>query len=377
MTIRIDRVETRARLAIRRDPYWQRIAEGQYIGFRRMTPGRAGTWLARAYVGEKYAFKTLGDFAPAAEKERFDAARKAAADWFRHLEQGGSTDKTTVKAACESYVAYLKRERGEAPAKDAEGTFRRLVDSDTIAGIDLAKLKPAHVSGWRERIFALGSKSYFNRNLTALRAALNLAHDEGKVASDFAWSKALRPLKLDANEGRRELYLDRGERARLLAKASGELKPLLTAWLLLPVRPGDIAKLRVEDLDEKQRALRIPQGKSASRVIPLTAEAFAHFKACARSKLPGAWLIARAEGGQWDRFAWRDEIRDAVKAAKLPKATCAYTLRHCAITDLVTEGVDIFTIAKIAGTSVAMIDKHYGKLRQEHARKALAALSLK
>jgi site-specific recombinase XerD len=373
----INRVGVRASLKVRRAPYWQRLEQGKYVGFRRLSASTPGSWLARYYDGEDYQQKPLGDLATLPDEQRFDEAKRQAEEWFRHLDLGGATEKVTVKAACEAYAAKLRRERSEAAAKDAEGRFIRLVDSDSLGKIELAKIKPAHVLAWRERVMEIGSKSYFNRNATALRAALNLAYDERKVSSDFAWQKALRPLKLDATEGRRDLYLDVDQRRRLLDKATDELKPLVKSWMLLPVRPGDVAQLKVEHLNVKQRSLTIPMGKTASHTIPLTAEALEHFKGCARDKLPQAWLVSRGNGGQWDRFAWRDEMQAAVKAAKLPRATVAYTLRHSTITDLVTAGVDLFTVAKLSGTSVAMIDKHYGKLRQEHARKALEQLTLK
>jgi integrase len=374
----IDRVETREALELRRRPYWKRLATGRYVGYRRMSKARPGTWLARYHDGEDYKFRALGEFADLEARLRYDAAKTAAEEWFRHLDHGGSTGRESVKDACTAYAAKLRLEKGEAAAKDAEGSFRRLVVSDPIANVELAKLKPAQVSAWRERIFERGSRTYFNRNLTALRAALNLAFDERKVASDSAWSKALRPLKLDPAEGRRTIYLDAAQRRKLIEKASKEFRPLLVAWTLLPVRPGDIAKLRVQDLDLRHRLLRIPSGKASAREVPLPEDTLEHFKACAKDKLPGAWLIAKADGGQWDRFYWRDAMWDAVRKAKLPRATVAYTIRHSVITDLLTgnDPLDIFTVAKLSGTSVAMIDRFYGKLRQEHARKALAKLAL-
>lgn len=127
----------------------------------------------------------------------------------------------------------------------------------------------------------------------------------------------------------------------------------------------------------------IPTGKTEARIVPLSTEAFSHFKECAKGKLPSAWLVSRADGSQWKKEAWRDEIKLAAKAAKLPKATVAYTLRHSLITELVRgdrdKGVpplDIFTVAKIAGTSVKMIERHYGHLQKEHARRALERLAL-
>ncbi len=147
---------------------------------------------------------------------------------------------------------------------------------------------------------------------------------------------------------------------------------------LLPMRPGELVYAKVEDLDVKHATLRIVgrSRKKKERTIPLPREVMSHFKVCAKDKLPAAWLISRSDGRQWDRFTWRDEIKLAAARARLPSATCLYTLRHTAITDLVIGGLDLFTVAKISGTSVAMIEKHYGHLQREHARDALEKLAL-
>jgi len=375
MSTNIDRVDVRARLKVRRDPYWKRLSQGRYVGFRRLTTSTPGSWLARFYDGESYHHKPLGDLGTLAEAQRYDAAKKAAEEWFHHLDLGGSTDRQTVKAACEAYVDKLKLESSEAASIDAKGRFMRLVYADPVARVDLAKLAPRQIADWKKRVLERGgSRGTYNRNASALRAALNLAYERRNVASDHAWREELKPLENAA--GRRNLYLDRAARRKLIEKASAELRPLLTTLALLPMRPGDPAKLRVEHLNAKQRTLSVPTGKTKAREVPLPSEALAHFKACAMGKLPGAWLISRADGGQWKKEAWRDEIKEAAKAAKLPSATCAYTLRHSAITDLMAGGLDIFTVAKISGTSVQMIEKHYGHLQREHARKGLEVLAL-
>lgn len=61
-------------------------------------------------------------------------------------------------------------------------------------------------------------------------------------------------------------------------------------------------------------------------------------------------------------------------ASGLPSETTAYTLRHSTITDLVHAGVDLLTVAQISGTSVRMIEKHYGHLRSNVAKSALEVL---
>lgn len=371
--MKLDRVGERAKLKVRRGPYWQRLAQGRYIGFRRLSTARPGTWLARFYDGEKYEYKPLGDFATLPAEGRYDVAKSEAEDWFRHLGMGGSTERQTVKAACEARVENRRIEKSEAAAADVRGRFERLVYKDPIARVELAKLAPRHLADWKERVLAKGgSRGSYNRNATALRAALNLAYTRRDVASNHAWREELKPL--DNAARRRTLYLDGTQRRALVENASAESRPFFAALNLLPMRPGELASLRVEHLSAAQRALEVPGGKTEPRVIPLASEALAHFKACAKGKLPQSWLIARADGSQWKKEAWRDEVKPAARRAKLPRATVAYTLRHSLITDLVTGGLDLFTVAKLAGTSVMMIEKHYGHLQREHARAALEKL---
>ncbi len=378
MSSRIDRVDVRARLPLRREPYWHRVAAGRHLGFRRMTAGTPGTWLARAHTPDGYVYETLGDFSDRSEKERYDAARKDAGRWFEHLDLGGSTKALTVKAVCNAYIDRMRLERSDQAARVTEGFFRRFVFSDPIGDVTLSKLTKPHMGEWRRRMLERNpNRSSFNRNVTPLRAALNLAHEQGHVATDQPWLVALKPFaKRDGGGGvPRTLYLDRHRRRALIEKASAEARPFLTGLALLPMRPGELAKLRVQDFDAQQGVLR-PDGKTGRRILPLSREAVLHFGRCSKDKLPGAWLISRSDGAQWKKEAWRDDVKDAARAAGLAREVVAYSLRHSVITDLITGGLDLFTVAKLAGTSVGIIEAHYGHLQREHARAALEKLAL-
>lgn len=54
---------------------------------------------------------------------------------------------------------------------------------------------------------------------------------------------------------------------------------------------------------------------------------------------------------------WKGPVKRAAKDAGLSDETCAYPLRHSVITDRVTEGLDLFTVAQVSGASVAMIER--------------------
>lgn len=376
MPVRLDRVDSRAKLKPRRDPYWHRISKSRFLGFRLMSRTSPGTWLARAYDGQKNHQKPLGDFTLPLEKDRFDAAKAAAEEWFQHLDLGGSVKSETVEGACRAYVEELKTENSEAASLDAAGRFRRLIYDDPIARVELPKLTAAQMAGWKKRVLAKGgSRGSYNRNATAFRAALNLALTRRVISSDHAWINELAPFA-DA-DGRRDLYLTLPNRRKLIGKAENEAQSLIRAFALLPLRPGDVAALKVADFDSRHAVLTVPKGKTKSRKIPLSGETLVHVKACAKDKQREDFLFCRADRRQWKKEGWRDAINDAAKAAKLPKETCAYSLRHSAITDLVTSGLDLFHVAQLSGTSVVMIEKNYGHLQRKQVREGLQVLGLR
>ena len=185
----------------------------------------------------------------------------------------------------------------------------------------------------------------------------------------------MKPIK-NAN-GRRTLYLDRSQRRALIDHLPDDAAAFVRALCLLPLRPGALAMLTVADFHAKQGTLRIGTDKAGAGRSVLLPEATAGlFREQAKGKMPAAPLLARWDGKTRDKDAWKGPIKAAAAAADLPAETTAYTMRHSVITDLVADGLDLFTVAALAGTSVAMIERHYGHLQQERARDALAGLAL-
>lgn len=389
MATKIDTVSSRDRLKSRREPYWHRLSKGCHLGFRKMTSAGHGNWIARAMQessgNEKY--KALGDLSELPDHLRFDAAQKAARSWFEHLDRGGTVDTLTVADACMRYIGHLRANKSEKAALDAQARFKNYVlNHARLAATELSKLTPAQLEGWRKALKDLPSRSgarrgqprsqsTLNRDMTCFRAALNLAYLDGLVTTDFAWRSKLRPIK-NADQ-RRELYLDRQQRLTFIEQAPADLAAFLRGLCQLPLRPGALAKLSAGDFDQRLMVLKVGQDKTGKdRKIKLPAVTAEFFNTAARDKLPTAPLLSRADGKAWNKDAWKGPVRSAAEAARLPDGTTAYTLRHSVISDLVHDGLDLLTVAQISGTSVAMIERHYGHLRSDVAASALARLAL-
>lgn len=370
------------------EPHWQRLRQGVYLGYRPSKKKAGGTWFARFYDSEanRNSRKRLGDYGTLTGHDVFKQAKADAESWAETVESGGerTRDMVTVKDACEAYL-------GEKPRSIAEGVFRRHVYSDAIAKVKLDKLRRHHLKAWRKRLeeapalltrskrgekrWKERAKSTVNRDMVPLRAALGMVLKPGAPNTDAAWQEALRPFK--GADKRRELYLDRDERRKLIDATGEEARPFVKALCLLPLRPGALASLTVRDFDKRTRSLTIGKDKNGNprqiSLPPVIAEFFAEQ---VKGKLPAAPIFARAGGEAWNKDAWKYPIKEAVKAAGLPGATSAYTLRHSVITDLIRARLPILTVAQLSGTSVAMIEKHYGHLVRDDAEEALAALAI-
>jgi integrase len=392
MGFEIDKVDARNRLAARHEPYWARISAGCHLGFQKLTPTSTGTWVAKfrdADTGKRSKL-ALGEFDTLPAAQRFDAACKAARERFEHLGRGGSTESVTVKQICANYVKHLRDAGRMTTASDAEGRFKRWVNDAKLGSIPMQKLKAADLSAWRAKLASTPATpqdktktahkpraaSSLNREMATLKAALNLAVDDGIATDDTPWRLKLKPIK-DA-DGRRDVYLDGNQRRALIAKAQADMADFLRAMSLVPLRPGAIAALTAGDFDKRLATLRIGKDKTGKdRKITLPPATATFFEARCKDKLPGAPLVARADGRAWDRDSWKGPVKDAVMAAELPPAATAYALRHSTITDLLTlHKLDTLTVAQLSATSLLMIEKHYGHLLRDHAAKALAGLTV-
>jgi integrase len=195
------------------------------------------------------------------------------------------------------------------------------------------------------------------------------------VTTDMAWRVALRPSK--NADGRRDLYLDQTQRRALVEKSPEDLAELLRGMSLVPLRPGALAALTVGNFEPRLAVLTIGIDKAGrDRKIKLPEATATIFTKCCENKPSSASIFCREDGKAWNKDTWKKPIKAAAAAAELPTTVTAYTLRHSVITDLVTGGLDLLTVAQLSGTSVAMIERHYGHLRADHAAAALARLTI-
>lgn len=383
MSKAIHKATVRAKLTPRREPYWGvPLAPGRYIGYRKID-GERGSWIARARDEDgAQRYNALGAVSDALD---YEAACKAAREWFAALDAGVTrTEKYTVADACREYVEDRQREKGERCAFDANWRFSKYVLEAPIAKTDVVKLRAPAVKAWRDGLKL--TKAGANRVAATFKAALNLAVANRRVPASCAieWRSVKQYRNADR---RRDIYLDLAQRRALLDAATGAVRDLIEAAMLTGARPGELASALRSAYDGRTRTLKLT-GKTGTRTIPLSPPAVTLFERLAKSKLPSAALLARDDGEPWKRKAqprktgltttgaeWSDAVRTAAQAANLPHGTSLYCLRHSWITTAIQSGLSPLEVAKLTGTSLMMIDKHYGHLVNTSAER-LAAVQM-
>jgi integrase len=379
------RKRERERLPKRRDPYWQRLAEGAYLGYRTLSD----TWRVR-YRGRdgKQQFLTLG------EGLEFDEAKRSAEEWLGQLSGSPvrTVKRTTVRAALEAYLADLRRHDRLDAAADAERRFKKTVygdppklAADPVAELELERCTRDDFLEWRDRQREGREARSVNRHVRSVVAALNRAVELGHMGNPLAWKFKALPDDTE-DSGETAILLDERQRKALIGATTPYAAAFIRGIELTGARPHEMAAVVVADFNGEILRLAHRKGKPPKlrvRHTVLGADGIEFFKQQVAGKLPQASIFTEDGVTAWRRHMWCRQIREAIAAhnrgAKpkdhIPVEASAYSFRHARISELLQlHGVDPLTVAAQTGTSLAMIEKAYFKFIPNALREKLAAV---
>jgi integrase len=159
-----------------------------------------------------------------------------------------------------------------------------------------------------------------------------------------------------------------------------ELGPLYGALVVVAaqtgLRPEEWVALERRDLDKVAPALQVqrkfakgrltpyPKTHRSRRRVPLTGRASASIEGLP-PRLDTALVFPASRGGYIGLDTWRTrEWHPALEAAEIDKRG-PYCLRHTFATEALAAGISTFELSRLMGTSLAMIDRHYGHLARD------------
>ena len=360
----------RARLKPSGKPYYRSIDPGLHLGYRKGVAG--GKWVMRWYVAAgDYRLETVGladDTADADGLAVLDFKQAQGLIRQRHVElvrvakglppQDGPY---AVHTSVEEYLAFVEAHR--RPAEDADASRLRTAKGNKhkYCAVDAGDEEQSR----RRRATA-------NRVLTILKAALNRAWREGKIASDDAWRRVEPFEEADAARVR---YLSIDECRRLINAADDRFRDLVRAALLTGCRFGELASLQVRDFNPDAGTLHIRTSKSGrGRHVVLHDEGIELFTELSAGRRGVELMLRKADGDRWGKSNQTRPMADACARAAIEPSANFHSLRHTYASHAVMAGAPLLVVAKNLGhADTRMVEKHYGHLSASYVADAIRA----
>jgi integrase len=130
------------------------------------------------------------------------------------------------------------------------------------------------------------------------------------------------------------------------------------------LRPSEWAHIERRDVDRSRRILTVrgTKTKRSFREVPLTSPALQALDSLV-ARLDSPYVFAGPKRGPFDVHNFRRrEWGPAVDSSGIEKPARLYDLRSTFASNALAVGITVYELARIMGTSVSMIEAHYGAL---------------
>jgi integrase len=311
----------------------------------------------------------------------FDQAQAKARAMRTARVSGVVSGKYTVREAVADYVEFLRVRGKEYRRTEKRAASRILPD---LGDVEVGALTSAQLRHWHDRVAHSGKplrtrvgdaprfqpignedaararKTTANRLLTILKAALNHAYDEKRVASNDAWGRRVKPFV--GVTSARLRYLTVAEAKRLINAAEPTLRDLCQVALQTGCRLGEINRLIVSDFNRDSGTVFVQKSKSGkARHVVLTDEGVAVFDALCAGRRGDDRLLR-----EWRHTPLRDAMQAAIARAHIDPIPF-HGLRHTWASLAVMNGVPLQIVAQNLGHSdTRMVERHYGHMSRSH-----------
>ena len=386
---RITTLNARSKQSVSKTVRWRAIDRGAHLGYRKGING--GSWVARfRRPNGTYTTKAIGkadDSLPADGGLVLDyyQAVNAAKEWFTEQARpwaGHDVRGYTIRGACQDYVDWYQDHRKNLKR------LENIIDTDILPGlgnIKVAELSPPEINAWHRKLARSpakirtpkGAPQRFrddtgdadasrrrklsaNRVLGVLKAALNYAYREGRIATDEGW-KRVKPF---GNVIRaRTRYLSHDEATRLLNACRPDFRKLVRGALLTGLRYGEIIRLQVQNFLPDSSTVLIEDSKSGEpRHVRLTDEGRQFFEQITAGRPDTAPMFPKQNGKPWGTAEQHRPLAQACKATNI-EGVNVYTMRHTYASWAVMAGVPLPVVASQLGhANTRMVEAHYGHL---------------
>jgi integrase len=239
------------------------------------------------------------------------------------------------------------------------------LDDITPGMVEDFKLARIREKRWGKEKGTAISGATVNRALSTLRLIYNYAERCG-----YQVSNPVKGVEFYEEQGRTRIVSLEEEQA-YLSTASQPLKDIARIILDTGMRPEEVFRIEVANLDFSKRTIFNPFGKTpaARRKLTMTDEVQTILKARA-SAAKSQYVFASVDNPERPIGTVRKAHNAAMRRAKLKPVFRLYDLRHTYASRAVMAGVDLPTLAALLGHTNIQMTMRYVHPAEEHKREA-------
>ncbi|TWT52159.1 tyrosine-type recombinase/integrase [Allorhodopirellula solitaria] len=298
-------------------------------------------------------------------------SKKAAYEEWERLKQQASTewdgDALTIDDLICRYLEAFENDvdngrRGKSTLDALTGTLTLFsaFAGDGMLAKDLVK---HHLTRWLSSMPGWNATTQHHA-VERVKRAFNWAVNEGLLREN-----PIAKVRVDKGSGRDHVasstefaMLMNGYKSR--RRRDNAFRTILIALRLSACRPGEIPNVDLKNVRDDRWTLpkhKTMRQKKRPRVVYLSPCLHTLSRIAKGNRTEGP-LFLSPMGKAWDYQDMRRRFHRLRERTGVSSSFVMYTFRHTWITDALVAGIDVATVAEMAGTSIQMIDRHYGHL---------------
>jgi integrase len=402
---------SRKRLAPREQAYFQKIAKGLFIGYRKRSADQPGTWVVKAllYPGQGQrayktkSFATADDHAPSNATTVLNAqqATSAASTYDAWDDAARSHDPkaiTVAEALGTHWREWMKLNRPRSASSVNAMLDNHLLPA--LGSVPISRLTSTMIETWKNSM-ATKPKHYAgdgfraprtldekqsrqstaNTHLAWCKSGLNWCKRQKLIdCTDDAWRwvQSFKNVSRSSRRGR-DPYLETPQDIQTFLDGAREVcedfHRLCTGALLLGARYGELRQLKVKHFKAHRRAIEIESTQTAptktkqGRLIKLGDAGMAFFELITAGRHREEFVFTHTYNGrpdqQWDRNHTQRPMRETCERSGFNLSF--NNLRHSWASHAKLNGMSDLALMQQGGwTSMEMVLSHYGHLSEQH-----------
>ena len=317
-----------------------------------------------------------GDFLPSDQHQNVIRTNEMSAMNYQPL----IPEPITLNQLITKYLDWLKANRSQTLQRESKRHLERF--SKRFGKFPVTEIQPVHVEDFQQRLFKKGyDPGYVQKHLTSIKSCLSKGKSKGWIPQGIDPFATVDPIRIPPKPLLESDLPTPEEIQSLFDHAEPFLADLLRLYHATGARTHELIEARVGDFQPLSKTIVLGKHKRSStlreyrpRTIALNDIALEIVQRRSEGKRANALLFPNRAGNPYTNTGLGIRFARLRKRAGVRESISIYSFRHLWVSEALMAGLDSLLVARMAGTSVQMVEKVYGHFRTQSFMDAQLAI---